>query len=149
MAGLFGEVPSSRRYFPAVTVSLGWFCALFFAFCAYHGVKRFFDSSPQLRIGPEGILWPRWSDSLMPWSEIRDVTTWSHRGQKHIILHLDDPARFPGRGLAGRLAGANRMLTGGDVAISLTGTDRRYGEAWRRSRASRAALASQADTPWS
>ena len=48
-----------------------------------------------------------------------------------IVLQLRDPGRFPGRGLAAVLAKANRELTGGDISISLTGTDRTTEEALR------------------
>lgn len=64
----------------------------------------------------------------MPWSEIIDVTTWSMRQQQMIVLHLAHPERFPGKGLAGRIAGANKAMTGGDITISMTGTDRRFDE---------------------
>ena len=129
MVGAFGEVPSSRRRSAGYTMGIGWLCILFFGFCAVAIVKKFFDDRAQLRIGRSGIVWSPWSDQLIPWSEITDVTTWSYRGQKAIILHLDNPDRFPGRGLTAKLAGANRKLTGGDISISLTGTDRSHDDA--------------------
>jgi len=129
MVGALGEMPSSRRYSAPVTMGVGWFSILFFGLCALIGVKRFFDNSPQLRIGPSGLVFSSWSEEVIPWSEIADVTTWSYRRQKAIILHLRDPARFPGRGLSAKLSGANRMLTGGDISISLTGTNRSYDDA--------------------
>jgi hypothetical protein len=70
-----------------------------------------------------------WSDQTIPWSEIADVTTWSYRGQKAIVLHLRDKTRFPGRGMATMLSRVNRNLTGGDITISLTGTNRRVEDA--------------------
>lgn len=129
LAGAFGEVPSSRRYSAPVAIGIGSLCVLFFGLCAVAGVKRFSDNRVQLEIGPAGIVWQQWSNQLIPWTEITDITTWSHRRQKAIVLHLNDPARFPGRGLAAKLAGANRTLTGGDIAISLTGTNRSYDDA--------------------
>ena len=129
MVGAFGEVPSSRRYSAPVTMGIGWLCILFFGLCAVTAVKKFLDDRVQLQIGPSGIVWSPWSDDLIPWSEIGDVTTWSYRRQKAIILHLNNPARFPGRWLTAKLAGANRMLTGGDVSISLTGTNQSHDDA--------------------
>jgi hypothetical protein len=129
MVGAFGEVSPSRRYSVPVTFVIGWLCISFFSLCAVAGAKKFFDDGAQLQIGPLGIRSAPWSDQLIPWSEITDVTTWSHKGQKAIILHLNNPARFPGRGLAAKLAGANRMLTGGDISISLTGTNRDHNDA--------------------
>jgi len=129
MIGAFGAAPSSRRYPAAVIVGVGWFSVFFFGLCGVAAVKKFFDDRVQLQVDRSGIRWCPWSDHLIPWSEITDVTTWSYKRQKAIILHLSNPARFPGRGLTAMLAGANRKLTGGDISISLTGTNRTYDEA--------------------
>lgn len=129
MGGAFGAPPASSRYSPMLVLTIGWFSVAFFGLCGLVGLRRLFDRREQLRIGRAGIRSARWSDQTIPWSEIVDVTTWSYRGQKVIILHLRDPASFPGRGVAAILAGANRKLTGGDVSIALTGTDRSVDEA--------------------
>jgi len=129
MAGAFGPVPEFRRY-PAIFVSgLGWVSVILFGFFRVVWVKKLFDAPEQLRIGQTGVRSARWSDATIPWSEIIDVTAWSFNGQKAIILHLRDPARFPGRGLTAVFAKTNRSLMRGDIAISLTGTDRRFDEA--------------------
>lgn len=134
LTGLLGEVPSftdspRRRLPPEVVPYVGWACIAFFGLCAVAIGMRFFDGKAQLVIGVKGIISSQWSDKLIPWSEISDVSTWSHKRQKLIILHLKNPDQFPGRGLAGKLAFANRVLTRGDLAISLTGTDRSFEEA--------------------
>jgi hypothetical protein len=129
MVGAFGEVPSSRRHSAGYMVGVGWLCILFFGFCAAAIGKKFFDSRPQLQIGPLGIVWSPWSDDVIPWSEIRTVTTWSHKGQKAIVLHLNNPDRFPARGLMAKLARANQKLTGGHISISLIGTNRSHDDA--------------------
>ena len=92
-------------------------------------IRRLFDKNEQLRIGPEGIRWARWSDQTIPWSDVTDVGTWQFKGQSAIVLHLRDPARFPGKQPLAALAGLNRTLTSGDIAISLTGTDRSFADA--------------------
>lgn len=129
MVGAFGDVPTSRRYSTSLTIALGWFAILFFGTAATYGVKNFFNTKTQLEVGPLGIRWTPWSNDLIPWSHITNVRTWSQQRQNYILLHLDDPSRFPGKGLAGKLARANKMMTGGDIAISVTGTDRSFGEA--------------------
>lgn len=117
MAGLFGAPPD-----PSLTW-IGWASIMFFGFCAVIAARRMFDDAVQVRISGQGIFARSWSDQTIPWSEITDVSVWTYRRQKSIILHLRDPARFPGHGLAGRLQAANRAMTGGDIAISLAGTD--------------------------
>lgn len=129
MAGVFGAAHPTDRYSADSTVAIGWICVAFFALCGIAVVSRLFDTREQVRIGPQGIRWVRLSDRTIPWSDISDITEWSHRRQRMIVLHLRDPARWPRRGLSALLAGANRALTGGDVMISLTGTDRSFDEA--------------------
>jgi hypothetical protein len=127
--GLFGEVPSSRRYSEGITIAIGWLCVLLFGLIGLGIAKKLFETGEQLRIGSSGVCWRAWSDQTIPWSEISNVTTWESNRQRMIILHLRDPARFPAKGCLAVLAGTNRVLTGGDVAISLTGTDRTVEEA--------------------
>lgn len=129
MGGAFGLPPVSGGFSAVKMFIVGWFSVLFFGLCFVIFIRKLFGTREQLRIGPAGIRSASWSDQTVPWSEIVNVTTWAHRRQRSIILHLRDPARFPGRGLAALLAGANRKLTGGDIAISLTGTDRSFNEA--------------------
>lgn len=129
MVGAFGSPPVWRHTPAIVTFLIGWSGMIFFGLCGVVCIKRLFDTSEQLRIGPAGVRSARWSDQTIPWSEITDVTTWSFRRQKAIILHLRDAKRFPGRGAAAMFASANRMLTGGDVSIALVGTDRGFEEA--------------------
>jgi hypothetical protein len=129
MAGIFGEPPNSRRYSPGFLFVVGWSSVLLFGVFGLAGVRKFFDASVQLEIGTSGIRWSPWSDRLIPWSEIADVTTWRSNRQRMIVLRLHHPERFPRRGLAANFAAVNRKLTGGDIAITLTGTNRGFEEA--------------------
>ena len=124
MIGAFGPVPSSKRYSPTMVWGIGWICVLFFSLCAIAWVRRLLGDTEQLWIGAAGVHCHAWSDKLIPWAEITNVTTWSYKRQKFLILHLRDPSLFPGRGIRAALASANRRLAGGDIHISMTGTDR-------------------------
>ena len=129
MAGLLGPVPVSRRSGPFMTELWGWCAIVFFGMCAVAGAKLWWQNSERLRIGKSGIKWAGWSDQTIPWSEISDVSEWRYRRSKFIVLHLRNPSQFPGRGFASLAQGANRKLTGGDMGITLTGTDRKFDEA--------------------
>lgn len=129
MLGAFGLPPTSERHSPSFMLALGWSSVVFFGLCGLAWIRRLFDGREQLRIGPAGVQSARWSEETIPWSEITDVTIWSYKRQKTIVLHLRDRARFPGRGIAALLAGASRSMTGGDISISLTGTNRSFADA--------------------
>lgn len=92
-------------------------------------VVGLFDRSEQVRVASDGIYYKRWSETVIPWDEIVDVTVFKDRYQKFIMLRLADPKRFPSTTLAGRLGGANRRLAGGDIAISLTYMNRGFDDA--------------------
>lgn len=129
MGGVLGDPPASRRYSALAVSIVGWFSVVFFGLCGAAAIKGLFDTKEQLRIGPAGIRSLPWSGQTIPWSEIVEISSWHYKSQSFVILHLRDPSRFPGRGSRGLLAGANRALTGGDISINLTPTDRSFDEA--------------------
>lgn len=129
MVGTFGAPWVSSRRSLVVGMAIGWICLIFFGACMIAIGRMFFETGALLRVGPQGIWWKRWSDEIIPWSEITDVTMWQHRGQKFLILHLRDPAQFPAGGSMGWAGKANRTLTGGDIGITMSGTDRSVSEA--------------------
>jgi hypothetical protein len=129
MIGAFGDPPEMNRYSPLFITIIGWASILFFGFCGFMGIKLLFDRDEQVRINASGVYWKRWSDQTILWADITDVGVWEHHRQKAIILNLRDPARYRSSTMMGKLSGANRALTGGDVAISLTGTDRKFDDA--------------------
>lgn len=126
MVGLFGEVPQSRRWSPEIIWIIGWASILFFGAAAIFGIRRAFDRDIQLRVSDQGIYWKPWSADTIPWHEVRDVGVWEFRKQKTIILCLHHPERYPSRTLLGKLAGANRGFTGGDISISLSGMTKSF-----------------------
>ena len=123
IAGLLGNPPKPGREWA------GLLAIVFFGLCTLMIGRRLFDTEDQVRIDAQGIVSKQWSAQTIPWSAIADISVWEYRHQKSIILHLHDPAQFPSTTLAGKLAGANRALTGGDIAISLTGTTGRFDDA--------------------
>lgn len=133
MAGMIGDGsdPSkgSGRVPPELLPYVGWLSVIFFGAILPLTAKRFFNDDAQVAIGRAGIRVAQWSDTTIPWSEIQRVSVWSYQRQRHIILHLHRPKAFPERGIAAKLSRANRMLTGGDIAITLVGTDGSFDDA--------------------
>ena len=129
MVGAFGPLSDPAANPPAVILVFGWLAIVFFGFCGVVWIARLFDTAEQLRIDAMGVRYAAWSRAMMPWQDITNVTIWSSNRQRTLVLHLRDPARYPGKGLAALFATINRKLTGGDVSISLTGTDRSFDDA--------------------
>lgn len=129
MIGAFGSVPSSTRYPYLETLIVGWVCLIFSGVCVVAYISRLLEAGQQMRVDASGILFSQWSDATIPWSQISDVTVRSYQSSRFIIIHLKNRRLYPGKGLTGLLAGPNRMMTGGDISLSLSGTDRSYDEA--------------------
>ena len=128
MTGLFNEVPVTRRYPSTVTIAVGWFSVAFFGLCALAGAKGLFGPREVLRMGPDGVRWTPWSDRTIPWTEVADVTTWKFKGQKSLVLRLHRAGRFSAKTVFASQA-LSRAISGGDISISLAGTDRTIDEA--------------------
>lgn len=123
LAGLLtADYPMGREW-------IGWGGMAIFGLFTGIILVRTFDGQDMLRIGPSGIWYRDWSDDIIPWREITAIGTWQVRGQKVILLSLVDPVRFPSSTLRGKAASMDRALTGGDIAITLMGTDRSFDEA--------------------
>lgn len=123
VAGLLGDPPKPGKEWA------GWLGILFFSACVPILAMRLFDNDDQVRIDQRGIHSKQWSADIIPWSEISDVNVWQLRRERLIVLHLRDATLFPSTTLLGKLAAANRAMTGGDISISLAGTDGRFDDA--------------------
>jgi hypothetical protein len=123
IGGIFGEPPKPGREW------LGWICTLFFGSMGGIALRRLWNPSEQVRISGDGIYYSQWSDDTIPWPEISTVSVWQFKGQNSILLNLRNPGKFPSTTLLGKLAGANRALTGGDITLNLAGTDKSFDDA--------------------
>ena len=131
MAGVFDEPPKLRRLSTQSGVMLGWIVVAFFGLAFVANARQLFEEPELVVLNAQGLKSAQWSAQTIPWTEIEDVSTWSYRsaawpfrGVTFIILHLRNPGLFPGQGMRGRLASANRKLTGGELAIAMTSTDK-------------------------
>ena len=80
------------------------------------------------RTDPDGVRWQRWCDETVPWRAIKDATPRSMSGQQFLCLKLVRPDDYPGKSTARLLAGMNKNMGFGDIAISTNGTDRSHAE---------------------
>jgi len=110
-----------------ISVVIGWSSIGFFGACGLIIIRRIADRRVIIRIDDHGFKSVLWSDDMIPWRDVVAVHAVAIQGQKMLGIELRDPTDYPGRGLAGRLAGANHAMTGFDaIWLSTTGTDRRY-----------------------
>lgn len=101
----------------------------FFSLCAVVIAGMFFAEGPEVTVGPRGIIWRRWTGDYVPWTAMTAVRPVQVVNQQMLAITLRDPAAYPLGGLLGRLQGANRaMMGGGDVFLTLQGTDRTFGD---------------------
>ncbi len=101
----------------------------FFGPCAVVLLKRSFNSGVVLRIDEAGVWAKGVPNAPIPWSEILETHDYAASGQRMLGIEPRDPSRYRAQGLVGRLAGANRALTGVDaVWLTTTGTDRTHAE---------------------
>lgn len=115
---------ASSRYPDWLIVTVGWICIVFFGGLSIIGAIRLTNPADHLRINRMGVTVPSYTDRLITWAEISDITTWSHRGQKSLVIKLRDPTRFERKPWRRAIDNLNRGLTGGDIGLSLTGTNR-------------------------
>lgn len=118
-------LPQSSSRYPEWFVKLmGWVSIILFGGLAILGAKRLTNPSDHLRINRLGVMIPSYTDRLITWDEISDITTWTHRGQTSVVFKLRDPARFNRPAWKRMIDSLNKGFTGGDIGLSMTGTNR-------------------------
>lgn len=66
---------------------VGWVGLIFFGLCTLLVVWRFFTAQGVvLTLNADGIRDTRISDKLIPWSAVRDISTWQSQRQRIMIL---------------------------------------------------------------
>jgi hypothetical protein len=124
IVGAFGSPPDTSFGARAA----GWAAIVFFGLCGLVGGGRLFDAGTEIRVDGRGIWWRRWSDDTVPWAAIARVEMRAVRGHRFACLFLRDPGAYRATTLAGRLAGLNKAMGFGDIAITTNGTDASFGD---------------------
>lgn len=114
----------ASRYPDGFIVVVGWICVLFFGALVMKAATRLTGPNEILRINRTGIQVPAFCDRIIVWADIAEITTWSHQGQKALVLRLHNPEEYPRTGFQRFWDGLNKSIAGGDIGISMTGTDR-------------------------
>lgn len=102
----------------------GYFGAAFFGLCTLIAIVRFMRAhAPVVTISADGIRDTRVAADIIPWSAIRNISTWSFQGQQAMVLEVD-PAVEKGLALtaiARWTRKANAALGADGLCVSATG----------------------------
>jgi hypothetical protein len=106
----------------------GGLAVVFFGLCAVIIARQLFRTEAVMEIGPEGLLWRRWSPHTIPWSAFEHAGIAEIQRQRMLTLWLADPNAHASTTLLGRTVGANKALGFGDITLSAAGLDRGFEE---------------------
>jgi hypothetical protein len=128
MAGLFGEVPHSRRL-GSTTPYWGWITIGLFGFGTTVMLKRISYSGPFLRVDERGI-WKTGipSDHFVAWSEIEKIDCIRVNRNRFVGISLKDRSKIASNWWRSILVGINERTTGFQGSYTTTGTDRSFDE---------------------
>ncbi|MHC3128297.1 hypothetical protein OB03_13875 [Brevundimonas sp. GN22] len=127
---VFHPTPHRPSRFPDWLIkSTGWISLVLSGGIALVGATRITNPTEHLRIDRMGILVPSFTERPIPWDQIEHIGTWSHHGQKSLVIKLRDPSRYPRAPWKRMLDSLNSELSGGEIGLSMLGTDRTLGQA--------------------
>lgn len=115
--------PPWLRGAPWAVMALGAVSILFFGLTGMVALRQLARREAVVEIDAQGIRWRRWSDAVIPWDAIRELAVTQMMNQRFISLWLVDAAAYPSTHMMGKLAGANRGMGFGDIAIAPAGLD--------------------------
>ncbi|HTU10398.1 MAG TPA: STM3941 family protein [Allosphingosinicella sp.] len=119
-----GVIPTASTTNHGAYPVTGWIIvACCFAMAAFF-VIRAMDNKPHLRIDPDGIHYPRYSDAIIPWDQIVSWQITKVYNQRIVGLNLKNPEAYPAKSAFTRAtAGLNRATVGelGIAATNLSG----------------------------
>lgn len=128
MAGLFGEVPTSRRLGPEMTQVVGWVAVLFFGFCGFIIVRQLLRAGVAFRIDADGITHAQAVRQSFTWDEITKLQPVSMGNQPMVCYEVVQERLDKMGGIRAKLAAANRSMTGCSFALAMSGTDAKMEE---------------------
>lgn len=103
----------------------GWASIVFFGLCALILLWRLATvRGPVITLTPEGIRDTRVSSDIIPWTAIRSITTWSHKGTSAMVLGLraGEEEKLKLSAITRMTRGANKALGADGLSIVATGT---------------------------
>ena len=113
---------------------IGYVALCFFGLCTAILLWRAFTSrGPVVTITPDGIRDSRVAADFIPWTAVLHISTWTHSGQKIMVLAVDPDveARLALTRVAKMTRGANRALSVDGLCVTAQGLKMSYDDLLR------------------
>lgn len=113
---------------------IGYAALLFFGICTAILLWRVFAlRGPVVTITPDGIRDSRVAADFIPWTAVRHISTWTHSGQRFMVLAVDPhvEAQLDLTRIAKMTRGANRSLSIDGLCVSAQGLKMSYDDLLR------------------
>lgn len=105
-----------------VTV-MAWIVAFIAVVMLFQSVRLLRDSTPAVRLGPDGLRDRRWSKKPINWRNIEEFDPVRRFGQPMVQLRLKNPASDPPTTLLAHLARNFGLVPGNAVLVPVAGLD--------------------------
>lgn len=102
----------------------GWASIIFFGFCALVAVRQLVTfRGPVVTFSPRGIRDIRVSSDTIPWTAVRSINTWSHKGTRIMVLglHPGEEEKLVLSAITRMTRSANKALGADGLSIASTG----------------------------
>ena len=110
---------------------IGYMALLFFGLCTAILLWRAFTSrGPIVTITPDGIRDSRIAWEVIPWTAVQQISTWTHSGQKVMVLAVDPlvESQLSLTRIAKMTRGANRSFSIDGLCVTAQGLKMSYDE---------------------
>jgi hypothetical protein len=127
VAGYFMTLATedTQRYSATLIQFLGYIAIAFFGLCALIGGWRLLTQrGPVIALSPEGFRDVRVSRDVVRWPAIASIGTWTHSGQRIMVLELKpgEEEKLRLTAIAWMSRGANARLGADGLAVTALGT---------------------------
>jgi hypothetical protein len=107
---------------------IGWVSIAFFGLGMSVFTIQLIQRKPEFIIDRSGFTYPKWSNDVVAWRDIADVSVTGISGTKFVTLQFVDPDRLQIGGVKSMMTDLNRQLTGGELNIPLSSADKSLDE---------------------
>jgi hypothetical protein len=118
---------------PGIVKFIGWLCIAFFGLGIPIVGAQVIQRKPEFIIDRAGITYPKWSEDVIKWTDISDVSSSDVASTKFVVLQLAGAGSGRGdaehgTGVKAAVMGVNRKMVGGELTIPLVSANKSLAE---------------------